>query len=69
MAIGDAFSAGIGGPELLSPDGHHGWADRVANVLTAGTDDFPAANFAIRGRLLQQISDEQVGAAVALDWI
>lgn len=66
VAIGDSFTEGIGDPEPLSPGGHRGWADRVAEVLSAGTDDFAYANLAIRGRLLQQISDEQVDAALEL---
>jgi lysophospholipase L1-like esterase len=66
VAIGDSFTEGIGDPEPASLGGHRGWADRVAEVLDARTDDFAYANLAIRGRLLQQISDEQVDAALAL---
>ena len=66
VAIGDSFTEGIGDPEPASPGGHRGWADRVAEVLNEGTEDFAYANLAIRGRLLQQISDEQVDAALAL---
>ncbi|MBU1588995.1 MAG: SGNH/GDSL hydrolase family protein [Actinobacteria bacterium] len=66
VAIGDSFTEGIGDPEPQSPGGHRGWADRVAEVLAAQTDDFAYANLAIRGRLLQQISDEQVDAALEL---
>jgi lysophospholipase L1-like esterase len=66
VAIGDSFTEGIGDPEAESPGGHRGWADRVAEVLAAQTEDFAYANLAIRGRLLQQISDEQVDAALKL---
>ncbi len=66
VAIGDSFTEGIGDPESRSPGGHRGWADRVAEVLAARTDDFAYANLAIRGRLLQQISNEQVDAALEL---
>ena len=66
VAIGDSFTEGIGDPEPASPGGHRGWADRVAEVLAAGTEDFAYANLAIRGRLLQQILDEQVEAALEL---
>ncbi|MBX3099750.1 MAG: SGNH/GDSL hydrolase family protein [Salinibacterium sp.] len=66
VAIGDSFTEGIGDPEPELPGGHRGWADRVAEVLAAQTDDFAYANLAIRGRLLQQISDEQVDAALEL---
>ncbi|QEO10042.1 SGNH/GDSL hydrolase family protein [Protaetiibacter larvae] len=66
VAIGDSFTEGIGDPEPRSAGGHRGWADRVAEVLTRRTDDFAYANLAIRGRLLQQILDEQVEPALAL---
>src|SRR6187402_1409010 len=66
VAIGDSFTEGIGDPEPQSPGGYRGWADRVAEVLAEQTEDFAYANLAIRGRLLQQISDEQVDAALEL---
>jgi lysophospholipase L1-like esterase len=66
VALGDSFTEGIGDPEPASIGGNRGWADRVAEALDARTDDFAYANLAIRGRLLQQISDEQVDAALSL---
>ena len=66
VAIGDSFTEGIGDPEPRAPGGHRGWADRVAEVLSSLTDDFAYANLAIRGRLLQQIIEEQVEPALAL---
>lgn len=66
VAIGDSFTEGIGDAEPRSPGGHRGWADRVAEVLSSQTDDFAYANLAIRGRLLQQIIDEQVEPALEL---
>lgn len=48
------------------PGGFRGWADRVAEVLANQTEDFAYANLAIRGRLLQQIIDEQAERALAL---
>lgn len=66
VAIGDSFTEGIGDPEPQSPGGHRGWADRVAEVLAAGTEDFAYANLAIRGRLLDQIAGEQAEAAIEL---
>jgi lysophospholipase L1-like esterase len=66
VAIGDSFTEGIGDPEPELPGGNRGWADRVAEALSARADDFAYANLAIRGRLLQQISDEQVDAALEL---
>lgn len=66
VAIGDSFTEGIGDPEPQSPGGFRGWADRVAEVLSEQNDDFAYANLAIRGRLLQQILDEQVDVALEL---
>jgi lysophospholipase L1-like esterase len=66
VAIGDSFTEGIGDPEPRSPGGHRGWADRVAEVLSDGTEDFAYANLAIRGRLLGQIFDEQLEPALEL---
>src|SRR5690554_7518962 len=66
VALGDSFTEGIGDPEPQSPGGHRGWADRVAEVLSIDHQPFSYANLAIRGRLLQQIIDEQVEPALAL---
>ncbi|WP_168915810.1 SGNH/GDSL hydrolase family protein [Microcella flavibacter] len=66
VAIGDSFTEGIGDPEPDSPGGHRGWADRVAENLAERTEGFAYANLAIRGRLLQQIADEQIPAALEL---
>ncbi|ROQ40932.1 lysophospholipase L1-like esterase [Frondihabitans sp. PhB188] len=66
VAIGDSFTEGIGDPDPTSTGGNRGWADRVAEVLASTTDGFAYANLAIRGRLLQQIIDEQAQAALDL---
>lgn len=66
VALGDSFTEGVGDPEPSSPGGHRGWADRVAEVLDAGTGTLSYANLAVRGRLLHQIIVEQVEPALAL---
>ncbi|PJJ63218.1 SGNH/GDSL hydrolase family protein [Compostimonas suwonensis] len=66
VALGDSFTEGIGDPEPTLPGGHRGWADRVAEVLSRGTDDFAYANLAVRGKLITQIVDDQVEPALAL---
>ncbi|WP_320538294.1 SGNH/GDSL hydrolase family protein [Pseudarthrobacter sp. IC2-21] len=66
VAMGDSFTEGIGDPEPTSPGGYRGWADRVAEELGRGQDDFAYANLAVRGRLLQQIVDQQLAACLAL---
>lgn len=77
-AIGDSFTEGVGDP---GPDGSFvGWADRFAVLLAdqlpvpfEGTGltasrhgDFRYANLAVRGRLLDQIVEEQVPRAKEL---
>ena len=66
VALGDSFTEGIGDPEPESPDGHRGWADRVAEVLSQQVDDFAYANLAVRGKLIAQIVAGQVDRALEL---
>ncbi|NKX49143.1 SGNH/GDSL hydrolase family protein, partial [Arthrobacter deserti] len=66
VALGDSFTEGIGDPDPRSPGGHRGWADRVAEELARDHVDFAYANLAVRGKLLRQIVDEQVGPALQL---
>ena len=65
VAIGDSFTEGVG-DEL--PDGRvRGWADLVAQGWADATGEtVEYANFAIRGRLVQPIVDEQLETALAL---
>ncbi|GAB2759797.1 SGNH/GDSL hydrolase family protein [Sinomonas soli] len=66
VALGDSFTEGIGDPDPDSPGRHRGWADRLAEELSHGTEDFAYANLAIRGRLLGRILDEQLEPALEL---
>ena len=66
VALGDSFTEGVGDDDPRSPGSFRGWADRVAEQLSEGVDDFAYANLAIRGRLITQIFDEQAGAALEL---
>ena len=66
VAIGDSFTEGIGDPIPGPGDQHRGWADRVAEVLSADVDDFAYANLAVRGKLIGQIVADQVEPAIAL---
>ena len=67
VALGDSFTEGVGDEEPGVPNGVRGWADRVAEELARTRPDFAYANLAIRGRLLQQIVDEQLEPAIALE--
>ncbi|HEX9034070.1 MAG TPA: SGNH/GDSL hydrolase family protein [Streptosporangiaceae bacterium] len=65
VATGDSFTEGVGDPRS---DGSscRGWADRFAEHLAASTPGFRYANLAIRGRLLGEVLDEQIPAAIRL---
>ncbi|PKV88997.1 SGNH/GDSL hydrolase family protein [Streptomyces sp. TLI_146] len=65
-ALGDSFTEGVGDP---GPDGAFvGWADRFAVLLADQRPEgaFRYANLAVRGRLLDQIVEEQVPRAKEL---
>lgn len=66
VAIGDSFTEGVGDPDPDSPGGLRGWADRFAEVLSTYDPDFAYANLAVRGKLIQQVSDDQVDTALDL---
>lgn len=44
---------------------YRGWADRVADVMAKHYSDFTYANLAIRGKLVRQVVDKQIDAAIA----
>lgn len=64
VALGNSFTEGMS--DLL-PDGtYRGWADLLAARMAATTPGFRYANLAVRGKLIQQIVDEQVEVAAAM---
>ena len=64
VALGDSFTEGVGD---LYPDGTcRGWADRFAGQLAAVSPGLRYANLAIRGKVLRQVVEEQVPAALEL---
>ncbi|MEV5341688.1 SGNH/GDSL hydrolase family protein [Streptomyces sp. NPDC052676] len=64
VAVGDSFTEGMSD---LMPDGtYRGWADLLAARMAARSPGFRYANLAVRGKLIRQIVDEQVGPAAAL---
>ena len=44
---------------------YRGWADRVADVMAKFHSDYTYGNLAIRGKLLSQVVDEQIDAAIS----
>ncbi|MEU3622718.1 SGNH hydrolase [Amycolatopsis coloradensis] len=64
VAIGDSFTEGLN-DDL--PDGtFRGWADRLAEILAEGRPDFQYANLALRGKMLDEILEEQLPIALAV---
>ncbi|AWK09297.1 GDSL family lipase [Streptomyces spongiicola] len=64
VAVGDSFTEGMS--DLL-PDGtYRGWADLLAARLATRSPGFRYANLAVRGKLIGQIVEEQVGLAAAM---
>ena len=70
VCLGDSFTEGMS--DDVRPDGRHmGWSDRLASGLASDTSDVVTApvsyaNFAIRGKLLDQVAAEQIGPALTL---
>lgn len=66
VALGDSFTEGMS--DQLPDGSYRGWADLLAARLAAarGADGFRYANLAVRGKLIGQIADEQVGPAAAM---
>ena len=62
VAVGDSFTEGL---DDLGADGtYRGWADRLADVLAERSPELQYANLAVRGRLLPQVTEQQVPAAI-----
>lgn len=65
VAIGDSFTEGLDDPHAETGT-FRGWADLVASRLAARSPDFGYANLAIRGRLFDNVVDEQVPPALRM---
>lgn len=62
LAIGDSFTEGL---EDARADGSYaGWADRLAGMLAEQNPDLKYGNLAVRGRMMQEIIDEQIPQAL-----
>ncbi|MFD3451469.1 SGNH/GDSL hydrolase family protein [Streptomyces sp. NPDC058691] len=64
VALGDSFTEGMS--DALPNGTYRGWADLLASRLAAHSPDFRYANLAVRGKLIQQIVDEQVETAASM---
>jgi lysophospholipase L1-like esterase len=63
IVCGDSYSEGMS-DEIVNGK-YRGWADRVADGLSEGNHNFTYANLAIRGKLLQQVIDDQLPVALS----
>lgn len=65
VALGDSFTEGLN--DEIGVDGrHHGWADRFAASIDDMHPGLLYANLAVRGKLIKEVVDEQVPAAIEL---
>ena len=62
IALGDSMTEGM--CDEMVDGKYRGWADRVADTLAKANSDFSYVNLAIRGKLLNQVIDNQIPAAV-----
>ena len=67
VALGDSMTEGVGDPDPARPNGVRGWADLVAEQLTAAHPGTCYANLAVRGRLLRGVVAEQLEPCLALE--
>lgn len=65
IALGDSFTEGMQDEKINEQ--YRGWADRVAQSLAAQTPGFTYLNLAVRGKLVDQVINDQI--PVALRWI
>ena len=63
-ALGDSFTEGLNDPGPAG--GYLGWADRFAGHLDGGCGQLRYANLAVRGKLLGEVVDQQLPAAIAM---
>src|SRR5690606_19777699 len=64
VAVGDSFTEGMS--DALPDGSYRGWADLLAARLAARQEGFRYANLAVRGKLIGQIAEEQVGPAAEM---
>ena len=62
LALGDSMTEGMS-DEIVNGK-YRGWADRTAEVMAANWQDFTYANFAVRGKLVGQVVDDQIPMAL-----
>ncbi|KEI43511.1 MAG: SGNH/GDSL hydrolase family protein [Saccharopolyspora rectivirgula] len=64
-ALGDSFTEGLN--DTRADGSFRGWADRLAEHLSAHNPELRYANLAVRGKLIRQIVADQVPQAVEME--
>jgi lysophospholipase L1-like esterase len=64
IVCGDSYSEGMS--DEITNGQYRGWADRIADVMSRANPEFTYVNLAIRGKLLKQVIDDQLPAAINL---
>ena len=62
LALGDSMTEGMSDVNFNGI--YRGWADRTAEVMAENWPGFTYANFAIRGKLVKQVVDDQIPMAL-----
>jgi len=62
VVCGDSYSEGM--TDEIIDGNYRGWADRVADGLAKKSATFTYVNLAVRGKLLQQVIDDQLPVAL-----
>lgn len=65
LALGDSFTEGVGDVDSNRPNQVRGWADRVAEVLSA-QGDWGYANLAVRGKKIGQVINQQLDQGLSM---
>ena len=62
IVCGDSYSEGMS--DVVVNGQYRGWADRIADVMAQENPEFTYVNLAVRGKLLKQVIDDQLPAAI-----
>ena len=62
IVCGDSYSEGM--TDEVVDGNYRGWADRVADEMAKHSENFTYANLAIRGKLVNQVVEDQVPEAI-----
>lgn len=64
IALGDSLTEGLS--DRYPSGNYRGWADRVADTLATQTENFKYANLAVRGKLVEEVVEQQLPKALEM---